>query len=142
MLYICIYEVFIYSLPLDFSCSCKLFPQLKLLRVQFIYRCGLYMSVYNISFLLLIHVLQPVAAGSGIPEIKCYLNGIKVSKYIHASYSVKCNIPFFTLYFFNKCTGSLIVYNNKIILTHAILSSIARGAHPILRSLLRPCHSC
>ena len=23
-------------------------------------------------------IFQPVAAGSGIPEIKCYLNGIKV----------------------------------------------------------------
>ena len=27
-------------------------------------------------------IFQPVAAGSGIPEIKCYLNGVKVPRVV------------------------------------------------------------
>ena len=27
-------------------------------------------------------LLQPVAAGSGIPEIKCYLNGVKIPRVV------------------------------------------------------------
>lgn len=29
-------------------------------------------------FLLFLTLFQPLAAGSGIPEIKCYLNGVKI----------------------------------------------------------------
>ena len=28
------------------------------------------------------HLFQPVAAGSGIPEIKCYLNGVKIPRVV------------------------------------------------------------
>lgn len=30
----------------------------------------------------LLCLIQPVAAGSGIPQIKCYLNGVKVPKVV------------------------------------------------------------
>lgn len=41
----------------------------------------LYFIAFNAAFVLVAATLvafTPVAAGSGIPEIKCYLNGIKV----------------------------------------------------------------
>ena len=30
----------------------------------------------------MLEYLQPVAAGSGIPEIKCYLNGVKIPRVV------------------------------------------------------------
>lgn len=35
------------------------------------------LTIFFIS-IIWIYFTQPVAAGSGIPEIKCYLNGIKI----------------------------------------------------------------
>ena len=31
---------------------------------------------------ILVKLFQPVAAGSGIPEIKCYLNGVKIPRVV------------------------------------------------------------
>ena len=40
---------------------------------------------------------QPVAAGSGIPEIKCYLNGVKVSQLnMRYSYLLRSRQELFT----------------------------------------------
>ncbi len=36
------------------------------------------MPLNDIHFIWFLFWLQPVAAGSGIPQIKCYLNGVKV----------------------------------------------------------------
>lgn len=35
---------------------------------------------FTLSFL--IYLIQPVAAGSGIPQVKCYLNGVKVPRVV------------------------------------------------------------
>ncbi|KAH3781347.1 hypothetical protein DPMN_159174 [Dreissena polymorpha] len=49
--------------------------------------CGLHLLIwdklytYALSYMIVFNpVFQPVAAGSGIPEIKCYLNGIKIPR--------------------------------------------------------------
>lgn len=34
------------------------------------------------KFILNYNSIQPVAAGSGIPQVKCYLNGVKVPRVV------------------------------------------------------------
>ena len=45
----------------------------------YIVKCILFDRHHIINPYLL---LQPVAAGSGIPEIKCYLNGVKIPRVV------------------------------------------------------------
>lgn len=43
----------------------------------------LYLLLFNVGFVIVassLVVLEPIAGGSGIPEIKCYLNGVKVPR--------------------------------------------------------------
>jgi chloride channel 7 len=43
-------------------------------------------------------ILQPVAAGSGIPQVKCYLNGVKVPRIVRVktlivkAFGVTCSV--------------------------------------------------
>lgn len=40
---------------------------------------------------LFFSLLQPVAAGSGIPQVKCYLNGVKVPRVVRIkTLLIKC----------------------------------------------------
>lgn len=62
-------------MPFDLAKQCLsplLCPLIKILSVSFEIGAAQHQHHSIISF------LQPVAAGSGIPEIKCYLNGVKV----------------------------------------------------------------
>jgi len=46
---------------------------------QCVFSCRtLPLGVHLLRGLKLLFLLQPVAAGSGIPQIKCFLNGVKV----------------------------------------------------------------
>ncbi|XP_021372937.1 chloride transport protein 6-like [Mizuhopecten yessoensis] len=43
----------------------------------------LYLLLFNVGFVIVascLVVIEPIAGGSGIPEIKCYLNGVKVPR--------------------------------------------------------------
>ena len=50
------------------------------------------------AFFVIIHPFQPEAAGSGIPEIKCYLNGIRVSTTVLQYYQATTVLPILQYY--------------------------------------------
>ena len=67
-------------IQLHLLCSdCVFLPQgyvvMFLRKITLLY---IYMKLKNIIIIFFFSLFQPVAAGSGIPEIKCYLNGVKV----------------------------------------------------------------
>ena len=73
-------------IQLHLLCSdCVFLPQgyvimfLRKITLLYIYiLLYIYTKLKNIIIIFFFSLFQPVAAGSGIPEIKCYLNGVKV----------------------------------------------------------------